>query len=484
MIRIGDFILKCLFCTSESSPFALTGGLGDVSGSLPKALQRSGKVDCRVVMPLYKNIPSIFRENMEYVTDFNVSLSWRNQNCKLFKYVYEGVTYYFIDNLYYFNREGLYGYYDDAERFAFFSRAVLSMIDNMNVDFKPDIIHCNDWQTALIPVYINVEYRFKESFRGVKTIFTIHNLQYRGVYGKEILGDVLGISYDNLPILEFDGNVNFVKGAIETSNFLTTVSPTYANELRDPYLSFNLSNVIERHCGNFVGILNGIDNFIYNPATDDKIYHNYSVDNMDMKASNKKELAKRLNLDNYDLPMIGMVTRLTSHKGIDLVCDVFDRIMSETNAIFVVLGSGNEGYERFFREKMMNYRGRVSSCFGFVDELARKIYASSDIFLMPSEREPCGISQMIAMRYGSVPLVRSTGGLNDSVETGDESFNTGFSFWDYNSEALLMTLKYSLSKYEDKMYWNELKKRIMRVNNDWSVSAKNYIDLYNNAIKS
>ena len=394
--------MKVLYCTSEARPFAATGGLADVAGSLPQAL-RARLIGCRVVMPLYEEVPQYLRDNMKFITSLSVPVAWRRQYCGIFEARSGGVIYYLIDNQYYFKRKGLYGHYDDAERFAFLSRAALEMLPY--IDFHPDVINCNDWQTALVPIYYSIFYANNDWYRGIKTVFTIHNIQYQGKYGKELLEDVLGIPRSALPLLEYDNCVNMMKGAIETANRVTTVSPTYAQEILDPWFSHQMDSILRERSWKLTGILNGIDTDSYNPETDKDIYANYSVSDMSGKAVNKKELQKRLGLhEDPDVPLIGMVTRMVAHKGLDLVKETLDQLMWETNVQFVILGSGDYEYETFFREMQNKYPGRLCACFGFIPELSRKIYAGADIFLMPSKSEPCGLSQMIALRYGTIPV--------------------------------------------------------------------------------
>lgn len=468
--------MKCLFCTSEALPFAMSGGLGDVAGSLPYAL-RQRLVGCRVVLPLYQGIPKELRDTMRFVTDFSVPVAWRSQYCGVFEAKYAGVIYYFIDNEYYFKRNNLYGYYDDAERFAFFSRAVIEMLPR--IDFKPDIIHCNDWQTALVPVYYSLFYSNNNWYSGIKTVFTIHNIQYQGKYGLELLDEIVGIPNNYKSIIEFDGCVNFMKGAIESAHRVTTVSNTYAHEIMDPWFSHGLDPILRAREWKVRGILNGIDTKNYNPETDKDIYKNYSSKSIENKAENKMELQKRLNLEvNKDIPMIGMVTRLVSHKGLDLVREVLDRIMYETNVQFVILGSGDEQYEEFFRFMQEKYKGRLSACHGFVPELSRKIYAGSDIFLMPSKSEPCGLSQMIALRYGAIPIVRETGGLKDSVHDSGDGEGNGFTFRNYDAYDMLNAVHRAVGGYQEKDGWKILVKRAMESDNSWSKSADEYINLY------
>lgn len=473
--------MKCLFCTSEARPFISSGGLGEVSEALPHAL-RQRFIGCRVVLPLYDEIPQTLKDSMKFITNFEVPVSWRKKYCGVFEARHEGVIYYLIDNEYYFKRKGLYGHFDDAERFAFFSRAVLEMLPH--IDFKPEIIHCNDWQTALTPVYFNLFYSKNEWYSQMKTVFTIHNIEYQGKYGLDILNDIVGIPEDKKSLIEFDGCVNFTKGAIETSNRVTTVSPTYANEIKDPWYSCGLDPILRSREWKLSGILNGINTRDYNPETDKDLYKNYSSDNIDNRLVNKTELQKRLNLNvDESIPMIGMVTRMVKHKGLDLLLSGLEKLLNEENFQFVILGSGDKVYEDFFKYIQNKYPGRACSCFGFVPELSRKIYAGSDIFFMPSKSEPCGLSQMIALRYGAIPVVRETGGLNDSVTDSQDGEGVGFRFANYEVGDMINAVKRALAGFKDTAGWKILMTRAMKCDNSWSKSASSYINLYRDMIK-
>ena len=473
--------MKCLFCTSEALPFAASGGLGDVAGSLPHAL-RNRLIGCRVVMPLYDEIPKELKDSMRFVTSLSVPVSWRRQYCGVFEARYGGVIYYLLDNQYYFKRKGLYGHYDDAERFAFLSRASLEMLKY--IDFKPDIIHANDWQTALVPVYYSLFYSHDEWYSGIKTVFTIHNIQYQGKYGLEVVEDIVGIPNDKISVIEFDGCANFMKGAIETANRVTTVSPTYAMEIMDPWYAHNLDPILRERSWKVSGILNGIDVDNYNPATDKDLYENYSLDDILGKAENKRALQERLGLNiDPDVPLVGMVTRMVVHKGLDLVKAALDQLMNEEDIQFVILGSGDWEYETFFREMQNKYQGRLNASFGFVPELSRKIYAGSDIFLMPSKSEPCGLSQMIALRYGTIPVVRETGGLKDSIHDSGDGEGNGITFKNYDPMDMMNAVKRALEGYKNKEGWNILVKRAMQSDNSWGKSANEYIRLYRNMLK-
>ncbi len=472
--------MKVLYAASEAKPFAASGGLADVAGSLPKAL-RVRLVGCRVVLPLYESVPQELREGMTFLTSFSVPVAWRRQYCGVFEAKYNGVIYYLLDNQYYFKRAGLYGHYDDAERFAFFARSVIEMI--RYVDFKPDILHANDWQAALIPVYYSLFYAGQEEYRDMKTVFTIHNIQYQGKYGMEILEDVFGIPQSARSIVEQDGCVNLMKGAIETADRVTTVSPTYAQEILDPWYSHGLDSILRMREWKLSGILNGIDTDAYDPEADPQIYSHYSADDPSGKAENKRALQERLSLPQIaDMPMIGMVSRLVSHKGLDLVKYVMDELLGESLQM-VILGSGDWIYENFFREVQDRFPDKFRYCAGFVPELAQKIYAASDIFLMPSKSEPCGLSQMVACRYGAVPVVRETGGLKDSITDCGDGFGNGFTFKTYNANDMLYAVRRSLGAYANKNDWPVLVDRALRSDFSWGRSANEYMKLYRELLK-
>lgn len=474
--------MKVLYCTSEARPFAATGGLGDVAGSLPQAL-RLRLIGCRVVMPLYEDIPQNLRDSMKFVTSLSVPVAWRRQYCGVFEARSGGVIYYLIDNQYYFKRSGLYGHYDDAERFAFLSRAALEMLPY--IDFKPDVIHCNDWQTALVPIYFSMFYANNDWYKGIKTVLTIHNIQYQGKYGNELVEDVLGIPQSEAPVLEYDNCVNLLKGGIETANRVTTVSPTYAKEILDPWFSHGLDGILKERQWKLSGILNGIDTASYDPETDTELFANYSADTPSNKAKNKLSLQERLGLNqDSEVPLIGMVTRMVSHKGLDLVKEALDQLMSETDVQFVILGSGDWEYETFFKEMQGKYPGRLCTSFGFLPELSRKIYAASDLFLMPSKSEPCGLSQMIALRYGAVPIVRETGGLKDSIQDSGDGEGNGFTFQTYESGDMLQAIHRALEGYRNPEGWKILRERAMKCDFSWGRSANEYIRLYRELIKS
>ncbi len=474
--------MKVLYAASEALPFIASGGLADVAGSLPQAL-RKRLVGCRVVMPLYDNIKQELKDTMKFITNISVPVAWRRQYCGIFEAKAGGVIYYLIDNQYYFKRDSLYGFYDDAERFAFFSRAILEILPY--IDFKPDIIHCNDWQTALTPVYYSTMYAQKSGYENIKTVFTIHNIQYQGVYGEELMDNVVGIDHAHKNILEYDGTVNLMKGAIETANAITTVSPSYAKEILDPWYSHGLDPILRERSFKLRGILNGIDVVNYDPETDKDIFKNYTSDNIRGKYVNKRELQKLLGLpEKKDTPVMGMVTRLVSHKGLDLCKAVLDELLATTDIQLAVLGSGDYQYEEFFRNLAARYPDQVGLCLGFIPDLARKIYAGADLFLMPSKSEPCGLSQMVALRYGTIPIVRETGGLRDSVTDSGDNEGNGFVFSSYNAHDMLHAICRAVAGYSDKDGWQILVKRAMDSDNSWGKSANEYIRLYKDVLKA
>ena len=436
--------MKILYAASEAAPYAKSGGLADVAGALPKALVRDG-IDCRVIMPLYGDLK--FKDTLTYVTNFSVPVGWRSQYCGLFKAEHDGVTFYFIDNEYYFKRSGLYGFYDDGERFAFFSRAILETL--FYTDFEPDIINCNDWQTALTPVYLNLYYRHLDKFNHIKTVFTIHNIAYQGKYGMDILEDTCGIGARDAHIVEYDGCANFMKGAIETADKVTTVSPTYAQEILDPWFSHGLDGLLRQKQYKLCGILNGIDVDVFNPATDPDIPQNYDANTV----------------------LLGMP-----------VCKAALQDEFGLNKELVILGSGEAQYENFFNELCARNPGRVGVYIGFNAKLAQRIYAGADIFLMPSRSEPCGLAQMVSCRYGTIPVVRETGGLRDSIHDSGDGYGNGFTFANYNAHELYEACWRAKEGYWNKEGWPVLVKRAMECDFSWSNSAKSYEGLYNEVV--
>ena len=471
--RLG--FMKIMYVTSECAPFIKTGGLGDVAGSLPQALAAKGH-DVRVFCPLYSAIDQSMREKFYYIKNAYVRLGWRNQYCGIFRYEADGVTYYFIDNEYYFARGQIYGEYDDAERFAYYSKAVLEVLPDL--DWKPDVINCNDWQTALVPVYYNLMFASRPFYENIKTVFTIHNIQYQGQYGLELINDIMGIPLYHTDLLSYDGDVNFMKAAIETADKVTTVSPSYAWEILDPWYSHGLDRELVNKQYKLCGILNGIDQKIYDPATDPVIAKNYSLNDKTGKAVCKHALLSELGMAHGKEPVIGIVTRFVSHKGLDLIKYVFEDII-RLGCKFAILGSGEKIYEDFFSEMHYRYPDRVGLTIGFVPELSKKIYAGADMFLMPSQSEPCGLAQMIALRYGTIPIVRETGGLRDSIHDAGDKNGNGFTFKSYNAHDMLDAVVRARAYYDDKMKWGRLVNTALKQNFSWTKSAKDYIALYN-----
>ena len=473
-----SLVKKIIYIGSEAAPFIATGGLADVMGSLPKAIAKNKKYKVSVILPLYSNITKDFKEKFKFITNFNVSVGWRLQYAGVFYYNYQGVDFYFIDNEYYFKREGnIYGFYDDGERFAFFSRAALDLIARL--DIYPDVIHCNDWQTASTIIYLKGMYYGDEKFRKIKTIFTIHNIEYQGIFGMETYGDLFGFPDSIRNFVEFGGNVNLMKGAIEMSDIVNTVSPTYANEIKNSYFAHGLEDIINRNSSKLYGILNGIDVDYYNPETDSFIFKNYSVNDMSGKLVCKTELQKLLGLPNReDVPIISIISRLVSHKGLDLVKYAIEELLSSDVQV-VILGKGETSYENFFTDIAKKYSGKCRAVIAYNQDLSRKIYSGSDIFLMPSKMEPCGLSQMIASRYGTVSIVREVGGLNDSIKPYNGDTGNGFTFHNYNAHDMLFVINEAVRTYRDKKEWMKVQNRAMTSDFSWNNQATEYEKLYN-----
>lgn len=474
--------MKVLYVASEALPFVASGGLADVAGSLPVALRRR-LIGCRVCIPMYDSIPQELKDTMKFVTSLSVPVAWRRQYCGVFEAHRDGVIYYLLDNQYYFKRDGIYGHFDDAERFAFFARAVLEMLPN--IDFKPDVIHCNDWQAALTPLYYSVYYAHRPGYEKIKTVFTIHNIQYQGKYGTELLNDVLGIAPQHESLILYDGLVNFMKAGIECANKVTTVSPTYAGEIMDPWYSHGLDTILRQREWKLEGILNGIDTVGYNPETDPQIWKNYSAEKPSGKKENKKQLQELMGLAvRPDVPLIGIVSRLATHKGFDLVREVMEKSIWERDVQYVILGNGEWQYESFFREMAGKYPDKVAMRVGFIPDVARKIYAGADLFLMPSKSEPCGLSQMVSLRYGTIPVVRETGGLKDSVQDCGDGQGNGFTFKSYEAYDMLGAIYRAIELYNSQEDWAIVVKRAMEADNSWGASANQYIRMYKELIKS
>ena len=474
--------MNILYVTGEAAPFCKTGGLADVSGSLPVALAARGQ-HVAVILPLYDTISRQWRHQMTFRRYIYVDLAWRHEYCGLFSLKHRGVTWYFVDNEHYFARGRLYGERDDGERFGFFSRAVMELLPLL--DEMPDVIHCNDWQTALVPVYRQDLTGRWDALSGIRTVFTIHNIEYQGKFGPETVDDLFGLHrgwYEG-GTLQMDGCLNLMKGAMLCADAVTTVSPTYARQLHLSAYAEGMESVVQRCGEKFSGIVNGIDISVFDPATDPALPAHYSVKNSRGKASCKKALQEELGLQvQSDVPLISVVSRLVGHKGIDLICESLDVVM-QTGCQLVVLGSGDGQYEDFFRYAENRYKGRLCAYIGYNEALAHRIYAGSDLFLMPSRSEPCGLSQMIAMRYGAVPIVRQTGGLADTVHScqlGQEDGN-GFVFADYSAFDMQYVISQAVNLYRTDIHrFRQVQKRGMTDDFSWNVSAGAYERLYEN----
>ena len=471
---------KILFVASEATPFIATGGLAEVIGSLSKAIAANDEFDVRVVIPLYSDIPWDYRSKFKYLGNIFVPLAWRNQYCGIFSYEANNVTFYFIDNEYYFKRPGCYGYYDDGERFAFFCRSVMEIMPFLN--FYPEILHCHDWQAALSAIYLKTIYCFRPEYQFTRALFTIHNIEYQGKYSLDILEDLFGISNSWKYLLEYNKCINLMKAAIECSEKFSTVSPHYAFEIKNPYYAHGLDPIIRRNEFKLFGILNGIDVDAYDPATDKAIFANYSADNIAPKAVCKEELQKMFNLPvKPNTPVIAIISRLVAHKGLDLVRTVIEEVLRQDVQV-IILGKGDSSYENYFSDLARHYVGKMVTVIAFNPDLSRKIYAGADLFLMPSKSEPCGLSQMIASRYGTVPIVRETGGLYDSIKPVGNGGN-GFTFADYNAYDMLYVIREAINCYYNKDFWPELVKRVMSVDFSWQRSAKDYEKVYGEMLK-
>ena len=474
--------MRILYVTGEAFPFCKTGGLADVAGSLPPALAKNGD-QVAVILPLYGQIGQPWRQQMTFRRYIYVDLGWRHEYCGLFSLESRGVTWYFVDNEHYFARPRLYGEFDDGERFAFFSKAVIDLLPSL--DWMPDVLHCNDWQTALVPIYLkDVATRWPE-VRPIRTVFTIHNIEYQGRFGSDTVDQLFGLDrgwYDD-GTLQMDGDVNLMKGAMLMADAVTTVSPTYAAQLHDPAYAEGMASVVDMVGWKMHGVVNGIDTDSYDPAADLALPHHYDAEHMAGKAACKAALQEELGLAcEPDTPLIAMVTRLVGHKGLDLVQEAMDGIMA-TGCQFVVLGTGEWRYEDFFRQKAWQYGGRLSAQLAYSEALSRRIYAAADLFLMPSRSEPCGLSQMIAMRYGAVPIVRRTGGLADTVKScqvGQED-GTGYLFESYDAGAMLDVIGQATGLYRgDRKGFDTVRRRGMTSDFSWGRSAAAYRHIYEN----
>lgn len=473
---------KLLFVGAEVMPFAATGGLGDVLGSLPSEIIKASKneVDVRVVMPLYSAVTEKYRSQMTKVFEGKVNLAWRNQDCTIYSLLKDEVTYYFVENAYYFGRDKLYGYYDEAERFAFFSKVAAEL--PRLVGFYPDVLHAHDWSSALTPIYINAKYRGVPGYENIKLVFTIHNIEYQGQYDGAMLSDVFELDLRSASVIEYDGCINLMKGAIASCDVVSTVSPKYAEEICSPEYAHGLDRILRESKDKLCGILNGIDYKYYDPENDATIAANYSADNIAAKYENKYALQKELGLPVRDVPMISLISRLASHKGLDLVTGMIYRLMEQKDVQFVLLGKGEEEYEQFFAQLENTYKDKVRSLITYDRDLSKRIYAASDIFLMPSKSEPCGLSQMIASRYGAIPVVRETGGLYDSIKgywNNDGVIEgNGFTFANYSTYELEERTGAAIDLWNDSELRMRFVEKIMKIDFSWKTSAQSYLEMY------
>ncbi len=476
--------MKVLFATSECVPFVKTGGLADVVGALPAELCKEG-CEARVILPKYSAIAQKYKDEMRYIDNIYIKMGWRSQYCGVFDLKIGDVTYYFVDNEFYFGSDPIYGDISvDVERFAFFDKAVLALLQL--IDFWPDVIHCNDWQTGMIPVLLRAHYPYDDRYNRIKTVMTIHNLKFQGIYDKKTIADVCELedSYFTPDKLEFYKDASFLKGGLVYADYITTVSKTYSREIMSDYFGENLNGLLSARADRVTGIINGINYEEWNPGTDGFIENNYNLRNfVSQKKLNKLALQREFGLEeNEDKFLIGMVTRLTGQKGLDLVECVMDNIFENDDVQMIVLGTGETQYENMLRHFEWKYKGSLASLIMFDNAASHKIYAGCDAFLMPSLFEPCGLSQMISMRYGTLPIVRETGGLRDSVEPYNEYENTGtgFSFANYNAHEMLGIINYAKKTwYDNKKSWQSMVKRAMKSDFSWANSAKEYIDVYN-----
>ncbi|MDL4839639.1 glycogen synthase GlgA [Aquibacillus rhizosphaerae] len=472
--------MNIVFIASEGVPFVKTGGLADVIGSLPHALADEGN-RIQVFLPKHKTIPEQYKRAMKTVYRGEITLGWRKQYCGVEALRHDGINYYFIDNEFYFGRDNIYGYSDDpdeAERYVFFSKAVLEMLPHLLA--KPDILHLHDWQTSIIPIFLQTHYKQNAYYQAIKTIFTIHNLKYQGQFSRDLLGDIIEISsnefYQNG--LEYYGHINLMKGAINNADLITTVSQTYAEEIQYAFFGEGLDGLLRKRCDSLHGIMNGISNTIYNPEKDSSLDFCYR-DNQG-KLLNKKALQERLGLGVEDMPILAMVTRLVEQKGLDLVIHVVEQIMEEDDIQMIILGTGEQPYANKLTEIANKYPHKFVFKNLFDEGLSRKVYAGADCLLMPSLFEPCGLSQLIALRYGTVPIVRETGGLKDTIHSYNEfsGEGNGFSFTNYNADDMLYTIRRAIYFYKNKQKWNEIINNGRMQDFSWKQSAVKYDELY------
>ena len=472
--------MKILFVAAEAAPFVKVGGLGDVIGSLPKALQDEN-VEARVVLPLYSSIDRD-KYDLKYRQHIFINLGWRTVYCGIFETVVNGVKYYFIDNEQYFNRDSVYGQEDDGERFAFFSKAALEILPF--IDYKPDILNANDWHTALSIIYLDdFKSRGLDFYKDIKSVISIHNIEFQGRFNPYEMGNLFGLDNKYFDALIYNGDLNLLKGAIQLSNRISTVSETYAHEILDPYFSYGLDSILKIEQGKLHGIVNGLDIDKFNSETDKQIFKNFSINTLNDKVENKLKFQEELALEvNENIPMIGMVTRLTHQKGIDLVLHVADEIL-KTGAQLIILGTGDSHYEDALRALEYRRHDKVRSLIMFSSEMSSKVYSACDMFLMPSKTEPCGLSQLISMRYATIPIVHRVGGLRDTVEPFDGKYGTGFTFESFDAYDMLDAVyRATYCYYQERHNWNKIMKNTMKQDVSWKKSALKYINMYNEIV--
>ncbi|MGM0212631.1 glycogen synthase GlgA [Enterococcus sp. AZ109] len=472
--------MKILFAAAECAPFFKTGGLGDVAGALPKALKEKG-ADIRVVLPYFSKMGEQYKEKVEDLFQFEVYVGWRKQYCGIKHLRLQGIDYYFIDNMYYFNRPNLYGDYDDGERFAFFQLALIEMMEK--IDFIPDVIHVNDYHTAMVPFLLKEKYSWIKEYSKIRTVLTIHNIEFQGQYGSEVLYDLFGMGterYDDGTI-RFEDCVNFMKAGVLYADRVTTVSPSYAEEIKTAEFGSGLDVILRMESGKLSGIVNGIDYEMFDPMTDPAIFTHYNSKELDKKLVNKTKLQKLLGLPiRKDVPVIGIVSRLTYQKGFHLLLQEMENLM-QFDVQLILIGTGDPDFENGFRYFGEKYPEKTSIQIAFDVKLAQKVYAGVDMFLMPSAFEPCGLSQMISMRYGTLPVVHEVGGLKDTVQPYNPLTHegTGFGFIDYQSYFLLQVLKQAIELYQQEpKVWKKLMRNAMAQDFSWDVSSQRYLELY------
>lgn len=472
---------KILFVGAEAMPFAATGGLGDVMGSLPAALAATGEAEVSVILPLYAAVNEKWRAEMKEEAIFTVSLAWREQYCGVYSLVKDGVKYYFIDNEYYFKRPALYGFFDDGERYAYFCKAIPEVMRRLN--YYPDILHAHDWQAALSVVYLNCFYRHMPEFANIKTVFTIHNIEYQGKYDHFILGDVFALGEEHRSLMDYNGCINLMKAAIECADAVSTVSPRYAEEIQTAEYAHGLENCLQKNAHKLRGILNGIDYNYYNPEGDPVLLASFTPTRMAGKAKDKTAMQKEVGLpERKDVPLLSIISRLASHKGLDIVTECIWSIVRDNDVQLIVLGKGEEKYEQMFLTLQAAYPEKVRALITYDRDLSKRIYAATDIFLMPSKSEPCGLSQMIASRYGAIPVVRETGGLYDSIKPfwmdGDKLMGNGFTFANYSAAELKERTEAAIALWNDAPLRKKFVRKIMETDFSWNTSAEQYLQMY------